>query len=1064
LKIVIYIYPTELLLFSVLVCMRAKAGILCIIVLLLLTGVATAVSTTMTSDRTWLVANNTENANISATFANSTGVPVSGATVTLSFTVSPPFSSVPYSGDQLDYGSLTNYTATTNGNGQVFSVFHAKTKSGAAHIVATVAYTDPDGKTYTANVSKDVGIDHDSPYITHFDYADEGTVATVVPFNITVVDMWNNRIDNRAEGGGVHNVSLHVNGPSPNDCGFEVGTLYPHDISKSLDANGNLSVNVKLTSKYGSNNILLDSFGSVSDQLVWITAVTTAPPYTITQVIDPPGSPPSLPVNEKFTIKYMLYDKFGNPTGDQQVWVNTSVLGESTLYRSNSIGQVWVYYVEPYTGLYNITATSVSNTSVNITGVVRFYNTSASDFVMMVNPESMASHEVNISYRADVRAKVMDAIGNPVQNETVLFSINSITYPGGPYNATADPNLNSVSAVTNNDGLAIVQFTPGAFSQDIHSLHYSPTATGTCMVSASWNGISKEVPATWKNYPYLSATTSVSCYDPVKGVVSCQKAHVNNTVDVSLVLRGDGWALQKMPIDVVLANDRSGSMVCGYPDRSYAVREASKIFVDSMSTKDQVGLVSFGGSGTYYSIASMGSACTNGGVDSSYTTLPRTYSDYATLDKILTDYTGYNGVKTELNKMIPDGNTPERYALKKSIDHLASSGRSSAIRAVILLSDGDYNIYGDPLARGSGYPTSTYSATGSHYSGSMTNDYVTFSDLSSSNQNMSTYANSNGIRIYTIAFGSGLSSGAITTLKILANTTGGKYYAASDTDIEDVYRQIAGDLQQDAGVDTEAIMDYGTVTVNNESVNGAEIFDYVPDPVLSGYLPTRDPGSTWTYKYNVTPSGAINTLDPAVITDQSDNWTLHHQLDFNVGTVKINETWAASFRLELLREGNINVFGPDSIIRFNDSLNTGVDHLAIPPAYISVSQNTSSSGITMKTIYLHTMFCTEPGEIKALLPVQWNTTYTGVLSVNELVYYAIVDDDGNPGSWIQYDSLSGVPPGETTQFSQLPVADKPAGGYKIRVVAMATDAPDDEIILSQPVQVGGRGKMFIKLE
>jgi hypothetical protein len=118
----------------------------------------------------------------------------------------------------------------------------------------------------------------------------------------------------------------------------------------------------------------------------------------------------------------------------------------------------------------------------------------------------------------------------------------------------------------------------------------------------------------------------------------------------------------------------------------------------------------------------------------------------------------------------------------------------------------------------------------------------------------------------------------------------------------------------------------------------------------------------------------------------------------------------------------------------------------------------------MKTLSLHTIFCTEPGEIKALLPVQWNTTYTGNLTVDELVYYTIVDEQGNPGSWIQYDSISGIPPGETTQFSQLSVTDKPVGGYEIRVIAVATDAAGDEITLSQPKYVGGRGKSFIKLE
>ena len=55
---------------------------------------------------------------------------------------------------------------------------------------------------------------------------------------------------------------------------------------------------------------------------------------------------------------------------------------------------------------------------------------------------------------------------------------------------------------------------------------------------------------TWKNYPYLSAYTSVS--PPM--------VPVNGTVNVTVKLTGDGWALQPNPIDAVLLIDRSGSM------------------------------------------------------------------------------------------------------------------------------------------------------------------------------------------------------------------------------------------------------------------------------------------------------------------------------------------------------------------------------------------------------------------------------------------------------------------------------------------------------------------------
>ena len=59
-------------------------------------------------------------------------------------------------------------------------------------------------------------------------------------------------------------------GPAPNDCNF-VG--YGHDISPALNANGNVSVNVKLTSKKGTNYVSMDSFGSISDKIESIETV-----------------------------------------------------------------------------------------------------------------------------------------------------------------------------------------------------------------------------------------------------------------------------------------------------------------------------------------------------------------------------------------------------------------------------------------------------------------------------------------------------------------------------------------------------------------------------------------------------------------------------------------------------------------------------------------------------------------------------------------------------------------------------------------------------------------------
>ena len=73
---------------------------------------------------------------------------------------------------------------------------------------------------------------------------------------------------------------------APDDCNF-VG--YGHDVSPALDANGNVSVNVKLTSRKGTNYVSMDAFGSISDKIESIETVATGKPSFMTGSISNGG-------------------------------------------------------------------------------------------------------------------------------------------------------------------------------------------------------------------------------------------------------------------------------------------------------------------------------------------------------------------------------------------------------------------------------------------------------------------------------------------------------------------------------------------------------------------------------------------------------------------------------------------------------------------------------------------------------------------------------------------------------------------------------------------------------
>src|SRR5665647_2570629 len=170
------------------------------------------------------------------------------------------------------YGTLSPITATSDATGKATSTFKVNTKSGIAVITARI--TSHDGYNATRTINQN--IDHDTPYYAYFSHPLSGTVATEIPFNVSITDVWGNRIDDRKELAlslPLHTVILHVHGPVPDDCGFaEDG--YNHTTSRILDVTGTSSTMVKLTSKIGPNNILMDAFGSIPDKLEWIDADT----------------------------------------------------------------------------------------------------------------------------------------------------------------------------------------------------------------------------------------------------------------------------------------------------------------------------------------------------------------------------------------------------------------------------------------------------------------------------------------------------------------------------------------------------------------------------------------------------------------------------------------------------------------------------------------------------------------------------------------------------------------------------------------------------------------------
>jgi hypothetical protein len=801
----------------------------------------------------------------------------------------------------------------------------------------------------------------------------------------------------------------------------------------------------------------MDTFGSIPDKLEWINADTNGVPFWISQEYTPLGYPPTIPADGTrfFTIKYILFDKYGNPTNNQYIWVNTSVPGEEHKFVSNNLGQVLLQYgPRSSIGVINITATAISNTTVTLSQTVEFMNTGAEIISLTANPDTMASLDANPSRISDILATVADHSGNAVAGESVNFTIQNITYDSITYNVTAPPLLLSPGSITDVNGVAAVQFRPGSFTTPGNS-NYSPSATGHCEVKATWNGTHKIVPVTWKNYPYLSVKTSVN---PLT-------VEINNTIDVTIEFRGDGWALQPRPIDVILLLDQSGSMGSSTDSNSrlYKAKQAASVFVDQMNSSngDRVGIMTYNQSGWVYQ------GLTNN--------LP-------TAKNKISSITGNtNGAHTNMRQGLHD-------ALKNE----AQNANPGSVKAVIHMTDGDWSMAGDPLARqdsigfdadGPGlhsvwagnivnpsiedvYKYFPDIGGGDFNSGSITNapngqtfdagkthwntdQFETtqnrstrtttyYTNASTSNQNLSVYAGNNQIRLYSISFVQQPLAQTKNALINMANSTGAFYQHAPDqTKLEALYKQIAEELKDNAGVNTTMTADFENVNVTGVTMPGDQVFDYVYNPTAS----------TKIYWQNGTPT----------VINQSADWAADNKLDFTIGTIKVGQFWNATFRLKVNQSGLIDVFGKNSTVSFNG----GTEILHLPQTFITVVPKLNVTVIGVKTITLTNLTVTEPGEIKALLPVMWNTNYTGNNTLTEKVYYSI-----DHGPWVLFDIKTHAYNATTTEYvdyAQLDVTKLPPGGYRIMVYATAPDAPDASDVTIVKL-VGGKGKTFIKLE
>jgi hypothetical protein len=727
----------------------------------------------------------------------------------------------------------------------------------------------------------------------------------------------------------------------------------------------------------------------------------------------------------RYFITYTLYDGYGNPVSDRIVNFSTTIPGEQLyLPATTDLGEVKIFYgPKDQVGTVTLNAVSVDNPNAYVNNTVKFINSTATDMLLTANPETMASRDSpdHEEFRANVIAKVVDENGNGVPGQSVSFVMNGVSY-AGTYAITNPPVLETSSAITDSDGYAYALFRPGAFTTNPQVEHWEPSATGRCNITATWNNTPHTIMLTWKNYPYLSAETSVS-----PNVVN-----VTDDVTVTLRLKGDGWALQPKPIDVLLLLDNSGSMGATTDSNSglsQSKRSAINFINKMTQDKDRVGVIFY-----------------DKKTDPDFSVyVPLTYN-LSSVKSAITNYKRTDG---------GGYHTRTRYALYTGIKKMNDwNTRSSAIRVIIHMTDGQWSMEGDPLARagskgfnqsftpyenqagglhsvwagnvvgvtdkyryfddlgggvlntgnasnffpnGQSYDSGTTWVNDQHeteqnYISNPSSNLPYFTNAENSNQNMSYFANASRIRVYSIAFTEASQNTKVTyVLTTMSDATGGFYrYAKNEADLNTFYEEIAGTLKEEAGVNTLADLNYGTVNVNQ--VPDSNVFSYVYSS------PVSTMNRTYYAKNGTTIRGPYSY-------NQSQDWN-DKILSFNVGTIKVNQVWETTYKLKVLKPGNIDVFGIGSQISFNNHAST----MLLPKTLITALPNMDTTGGVnfTKTLTIHNLTATvnENNNLADLsvdiqiLPSSPN------LSVIADIY--ITDEDQHTTTWIKSVELAPV--------------------------------------------------------
>ncbi|WP_174589795.1 Ig-like domain-containing protein [Methanocella conradii] len=989
---------------------------------------------------------------------------------------------------------------TTNMTGYAAATFHTSTAAGYNNITATYlgvnynipVYVNP-GSPYsldltvdhefrlangmsTAAASAKVADQYGNPInnlqvnftidgVASSSMTDGSGIATrtVGPYSSTHTANITARVNGLADNASVrfldrNNLFLfrYPNATMPIGSYVEVDAVFYEDLSSSTPAVG---VPLSFTA-YGPDYSVLDTFSGITDANGTVKFYFTLSQITGNNTIQVSNSDlggtlkstviygeggdvsriilssnPSSPIladgTSKYTLNIWAVDAGGNPVKNKQLSIVKNYDTNYTKYvTTNNYGYASID-ISPslfvHNDLYTVSALVyylANNTTVEVNNSITLGYIAGPPAIIKVvaNPNAVANANVSTPpgaydvHTTDIITTIMDQWGHPISGQPV--NVTSL-------NTTLGNITGPSSGITADSGEFTTQFTLSSTNRGNDLAVGAPimatsgSLVGTCNVLYTENS-------------FLSVKSDISPKTNVS---------VNDTINVSITVRGIGWKIKGQSYDIALIFDSSGSMnwlsTTIFPENgsplqgtmpSEDIRYNIATFHNDRVQDLQFMLSSsyrnyYNGS-YYYSLRVIGPDDTYYGTRSAnenYVIIPSApVGDYTISGKFTHTSAGgwppYNVMVLTQPKRLGlhniDLDSAAKTAGRQFVDNMTDNQVSIiwfntsgdvAKHLTVVNSTNKMGIYnainglnanggteiGDGIAKAISELTGPYSNSSNKKVAILLSDG--YSQTPSNDIAQAYNAKNKNITIYTI----GMGMPDEYNLGMIANITGGYYTkVVSDIQLQHVYGDIAGELRKIVANETEMHIITSCTMINGTLYPDAE---YVPHSAYVRY-----------------PNGTVVQQEPIINADGT------YDLQWNPGVIKLNDTWTLNYQLIVRRGGLIEPITNKSYINFTrEDGSRDTTSFAIDSLFVNNSTgndfgiNSSTLNVTIKS----PVDTSTSGHIYNMASsgqnIKWKVNYTGNYSYTQTIY---IDGDASTIKtnypWDNYTWEGGDAPGE----------------------------------------------------